>query len=111
MTDTTIKLVSKYALLLAVFSILEYGLFRYIRQIDPELPREQEFLLMALPSICAIILNAITAAIVFRDIGAQGTSTRYVIIATILYRPIGVVAFLLFSIYENVQHQKEPKME
>jgi len=58
-------------------------------------------LIYASPELLTIVLNLITSFIVYRDKVAKKIETKYAIVATILYRPVGVVAFLLYSIYNN----------
>ena len=102
MTDRNFRLISKYALLLSISYLIELALTRYINQLDLELvAMENRSLISTAPVVFTFILNIITSLIVFRDKVAKRIETKYVIVATILYRPIGVVAFLLYSIYGN----------
>jgi hypothetical protein len=61
---------------------------------------EQRGLISAVPVIFTFVLNIITSFLVFRDKVTNKVETKYVIAATILYRPVGVVAFLIYSIYD-----------
>jgi hypothetical protein len=100
MADKNFKLISKYALLLAVSYLLEFALDQYLMRVDSDdLTGTETILISAAKPVLTLLLNIVFAAIVYRDKVAQNIKTRYVILATVLYRPIGVVAFLLFSIY------------
>jgi hypothetical protein len=102
MTDRNLRLTGKYALLLSISYLLELALRRYISQIDFELvTMEQRGLISTAPVIFTFALNIITSFIVFRDRVINRIETKYVIVATILYRPVGVVAFLIYSIYNT----------
>lgn len=112
MTDQNFKLISKYALLLSISYLLEIALNRYVKGINTELvTRANQMLISSTPYFFTLLLNVVTAIIVYRDKVAQNIKTKYVIIATTLYRPIGVVAFLLYSIYDkgtfNQRHVSE----
>jgi len=103
MTDRNFKLIGKYALLLSISYLLELAFNRYMRSFNTDLvARTNQILVSAAPHILTLLLlNLITSIIVYRDKLSQNIKTKYVILATVLYRPIGVVAFLLYSIYEN----------
>ncbi|HCM76224.1 MAG TPA: hypothetical protein DIS90_07570 [Cytophagales bacterium] len=102
MTDTNFKLISKYALLLSISYILEFAFNRYVRSFNAELVTETNQILISTATyILTFFLNIVTSIIVYRDIVTQNIKTRYVVLATVLYRPIGVVAFLLYSIYDK----------
>lgn len=59
------------------------------------------------PSLLWFALNIITVFIIQQDKNRLNIETRYVYIATILYRPIGVVTFLLYSIKSSREIQVE----
>jgi hypothetical protein len=100
-TERKLKLISKYALLLSISYIIELAFDRYVNQIDLDLVTKAERnLINAAPLSFTFLLNLITSLIVFRDKVASKIETKYVIEATILYRPVGVVAFLIYSIYD-----------
>ena len=102
MTDSNFKLISKYALLLSICYLLEFAFNRYLRSSHADLvPRIDPFLVSATPYFLTLLLNVITVIIVYRDKVTNHTRTKYVILATVLYRPVGVVAFLLYSIYDK----------
>jgi hypothetical protein len=57
----------------------------------------------------AIILSILVAVIVSRDIKKLGIKTNYVILATILFRPVGVCAFLLYAIHNECNEPGKEK--
>lgn len=102
MTDRNFKLISKYALLLTVLYIIEFAFNRYVRSFSAELAsKTDQVLVSTTPYILALLLNIVASIIVYQDKVAQNIKTKYVILATVLYRPIGIVAFLLYSIYDK----------
>jgi hypothetical protein len=108
MRDDKFKQVSKYALILSITYLFEFVFNRYVRHfnLDPE-RRINEILLSNAPYLLTLLLNIITAIIVYRDIVTKGIRTKYVIVATVLYRPIGVVVFLLYSIIPTGQRTED----
>lgn len=103
MTSRNLKLISKYALLLSLLYIIEYVTFQYLRDIKGDDLMPDEVILVSIaPTIVVLILNIITSIVVFRDKVKHKIETRYVILATVIYRPVGVIAFLLYSIYEDI---------
>ncbi len=112
MTDDKFKQISKYALILSITYLFEFVFNRYVKQfnLDPE-KRINETLISTAPYILTFLLNIITAIIVYRDIVTKSIRTKYVILATVLYRPIGVVVFLLYSIIPNGTADGELKNE
>lgn len=102
MTDDKFKQISKYALILSISYLLEFALNQYLKQSNIDFgTRTNEILVSTAPFILTLLLNIITAIIVYQDIVNKNLRTKYVILATVLYRPIGVVVFLLYSIYSN----------
>lgn len=102
MTDRNFRLISKYALLLSISYLLEFAFNRYMRSFNTDLgTRTSQLLVSTAPYMLTLLLNIITSLIVHRDKVAKNIMTKYVILATVLYRPIGVVAFLLYSIYDK----------
>lgn len=108
MTDSKFKLISKYALILSISYLFEFAFNRYIRQLnlDPE-TRTNEILISTVPYMLTFLLNIITAIIVYRDIVNKNIRTEYAILATVLYRPLGVVVFLLYSIISMRQRTED----
>ncbi len=102
MTDRNFKLIGKYALLLSISYVLEFTFNKYIRGFNTEpVIKPNQILVFFAPYMLTLFLNIITAIIVYRDKITQNITTKYVILATVLYRPIGVVAYLLYSLYDH----------
>lgn len=93
-------LLSKYAILLAIGYFLEIILARVIRMVDTEsLARAQVLIMTNIPFAFSLLLNIVIAVFIEMDRRKLKVETNYVILATILYRPVGVIAFLLFTLY------------
>jgi Na+/phosphate symporter len=102
MIDRNFKLISKYAVLLSISYLLEFAFNRYVINFNvDQVTRTNQILVSTAPYMLTLLLNIITSIIVYRDKVTQNVKTKYVILATVLYRPIGVVAFLLYSIYSK----------
>jgi Na+/phosphate symporter len=102
MIDRNFKLISKYALLLSISYLLEFAFNRYVINFNvDQVTSTNQILVSTAPYMLILLLNIITSIIVYRDKVTQNVKTKYVILATVLYRPIGVVAFLLYSIYSK----------
>jgi hypothetical protein len=106
-------LISKYALVLSISYLIELAFRRYVNEMDLKLfTMEERGLISAGPLIFTFLLNIITSIIVFRDKVINKIDTKYVITATILYRPVGVVAFLIYSVYDlNTRDAAQTKGE
>jgi len=102
MTDIDLRMIGKYAVLLSIAFLIEFAFRKYIRLMDLEfVTMTQRVLIYGSPEILTLVLNIITSVIVYRDKVTKKIETKYVIVATILYRPVGVVALLLYSIYNK----------
>jgi hypothetical protein len=102
LTERNFTLISRCALLLSISYLLEFAFNGYVRSLDMGLlTRANQNLVSIAPYLMTLLLNILTAIIVYKDKVSQKIWTKYVILAAILYRPIGVVAFLLYSIYDN----------
>jgi hypothetical protein len=100
------KMISKYALLLSVFFAVEHIFYKYKYLLDiiaPEMnTRQQQALFDIYTSLgFGLLLNVITAVLINIDIKKLNLSTRYVILATVLYPPVGVCAFILYMMYDK----------
>lgn len=102
MTEKYAKLISKYALILAGFYAAEFAFRKYVGSIAfSDSPATNALLATYIPFILTLLLNLITVLIINQDRKNLNISTKYVFIATIIYRPIGVFSFLLFSAYND----------
>lgn len=100
MTKDYSRLIGKYALLLGAFALLEYVVRQYLRGKNLEFG-DFQVLRATIPTGLTLLLNIITALLVSADRNRIGVKTNYVTLVTILYRPIGVCAFLLFVIFDK----------
>jgi hypothetical protein len=102
------KLVSKYAIVLTVLYLIEYVADIYINEFIYSGTYDTTLWAMRLtPNLFTLVLNGVCALIVARDIRAHNVKTQYVIIATILFRPIGVCALLLY-LYNHDRKESMP---
>jgi hypothetical protein len=102
MKDRSFELVTKYALLLSVFYLI-YLAFENIvltALTGTEIGVNMAWRVMY-PHIFNFGLNLVAAYIVALDIRKYNVKTKYVILSTILYRPIGVLAFLIFFVLQS----------
>lgn len=107
MAERNFKLISKYALLLSILYLIEFVGWKYFSSINSEvLSRAEQGLVSTAPYTLTLLLNIIAAIFAYRDKVAQSIKTRYVILATVLYRPLGVVAFLLFALYSTATEEE-----
>jgi len=102
MTDRIYALISKYALLLSIFYFLSYAFSWTVNTYElPSDERSYIYLRAISPVILDLLLNISAALVVKQDVDKYKVGAKYVILATLLYRPLGVVAFLLFLILQN----------
>ena len=97
MTKDNIRLIGKYALLLAIFYAAEYALGVYVSELETLPIDVSPFWRTYIPRAFGVLLNVVMAFIIYLDKERMGIETRFVMIATVLFKPIGVVAFLLCS--------------
>lgn len=107
MTDNASKLITKYALILSIFYIFSYAFNRLL----PEVDLNNDFYWQAMvkgnaPWLFNLILNIFTAIILRADVNKHNVNVKYLTLATLLYRPIGVFAFLLFYILGDKANNK-----
>lgn len=109
MIDDDFKLISKYALLLSASYLIEVAINKYVGSFDTKQMSYNESILIAeVPLLLTILFNIIISVIVYRDKMKLKIETPYVILATVIYRPVGVVAFLLYSIFNHRTDNKQP---
>lgn len=89
-------LINKYALVLSLTYVIAFGIGVLIKS-NTRGEITEDMLSQGLAQWGAsIALNALTALMVALDIRKYAIKTRYVLVATILFRPVGVIAMLLF---------------
>jgi hypothetical protein len=96
------NLIGKYALILATFSIITVAFQHLIssEEFSDDVIRNMLFHTY-IPLAFSSLLNVVTALIVQRDIRKHAIKTKYIMVATIFYRPVGVFAFLLYLIFRE----------
>lgn len=89
--------ITKYASLLALFNLLSYGFMRGWTEFQVIRSYSDNFALLAVvPFAVNGVLNLIMALLINQDIRKHQVKTKYITLATMVYRPIGVIAYLLF---------------
>jgi hypothetical protein len=91
-----LKFIRKYALILILMYFFQYVFnygFEYF--IKSKFLNSPVFFLHAIPSGFRFILNIITAIIVARDIKKLQLQSRYLILLTVFWMPLGVCLFLI----------------
>lgn len=115
MIDKYSELIIRYILLLAGFATIEYA----TRQIETEamqyfemLATQKVFFAFASSIGVALILNVITAIIIHRDRKRLMIEAKHVLWITLIFRELGVCAFLLYAIVnENSQQEQLANQE
>lgn len=96
------NVIGKYALILAASSILVTALpYAISYEIFSDEVITNNLIQMYIPIAFNLLLNVITAFIVWQDIRKYNVKTKYIMVTTILFRPAGVFAFLLFLIFQD----------
>jgi len=98
------KLISKYALLLSLFYFMEIILSKLIREYGGDWFEGNSLLRFYVPFIFTFILNIIAAILLNKDAKTADIRTNLITIATLLFRPVGVVAFILFAMQRRVEN-------
>ena len=95
-------IIGKYALILAVSSIFVTAL-QYVTsyQIFSDEEMTNRLIQIYIPIVFSLTLDLITALIVRQDIRKHNVKTKYIMVATILFRPAGVFAFLMFLFFRD----------
>jgi len=102
MKDPVFSLIAKYALILAGLYFLDNLFTIMLNEFKPsydsfEFTRWRPIV----KSTFNILLNIVTALLLSHDIKEHRVKSKYVIVATILFRPVGVFVFLLFLSYQD----------
>ena len=108
MSDKNFKLIGKYALLLSICYLLEIIFNDYASEQNTSLEGGWDLIFYyGTYYLFSMTLNVITAVLIFQDKTKLNLNTRYVLVATLLYRPVGVIAFLLYAVYSKSNEAKE----
>lgn len=106
MDDRYFRFIGKYALLLSLMYGIEFVFWRYMDQRELTTDTLTDRLLtMTIPVALALVLNIVLTIIVTRDIRVLNLNTRYVTLATLIYRPVGVCAFLLYLLFDRTDKE------
>jgi hypothetical protein len=96
------RIVSKYALLLAVTFGIEVLVGIYWDDVAPIFHSQGDLWYMTMLSrFLGIFLNVICVVVALGDIRRMQLKTRWVIIATLLSRPLGISLLLLFMLLKD----------
>lgn len=103
MSEKIIKLFGKYAGLLSASYVVEIATRRLAYHSDIDLSQlEQVYIELGIYGLI-MLMNVIMALVIKKDKDTFQIPTRYVYLSTILYRPVGVCAFLLYAFYNEQQ--------
>lgn len=101
------QLLIKYTLLLSIFYFLSFLLKKVMIELESDDAAGDYIFSRSMGAFfLEVLINVLTAYIIGLDIKKFQIRTKYVILATLLYRPIGVVSFLLFIL---LQHRDQVK--
>lgn len=98
-------LISKYALMLIILYLVQYGFDRfyniYLREII--FGNQHSIWDFLIPWSSFILLNMITAFVVASDIKKNQLKAPYLILLTVVFRPLGICLLLISLISNNEQ--------
>lgn len=100
MNPKSAALIAKYAILLAITYAVESGLSIYVKNFKIEALSSFDFISYYRPVI-SLLLNGVMALLIYPDIAKLKISAPHAILATLLFRPVGVFAFLMYVIIAN----------
>lgn len=106
MKNKLFELITKYALLLSVAYFVSTAFSWIVVETDYFFEDTVDNMIYKRLAFSAlnILLNLIMAFIVAQDIKQHKIETKYVMLATLIYRPLGVLAFLLFVFLHEQSH-------
>lgn len=112
MNNITFKTIGKYALLLSIFYGITLLLNLLIRHYSGSISDVMlKGIILTIPTGINILLNIITAFVIYKDIKKLKVNAKYSILLTIFFRPIGVLLFLLYvmneELYEKSAHNNQ----
>jgi hypothetical protein len=103
MNEKMNKFIAKYALWLSASYVVELAIRTLMNRVDLDFSRSQAGLFQLAIAGAVVLLNVIIALVIKKDKDAFQIPTQYVYLSTILYRPVGVCAFLLYALYNERQ--------
>jgi hypothetical protein len=95
------KLISKYALLLSLFYFVEILFLKLMRVYGGDIFESNPLVRAYIPIIVTFGLNIITAIVVNNEGKNLNIRRDIVTVATLLFRPVGAVALILFAIAQS----------
>jgi hypothetical protein len=104
------KIIGKYAIILVIFYAIQFGFNYWFQIISKIVEYDSTDVLIRQYSFIglSIILNIITALIVSRDIKKYEINIRFLVLSTIIFRPLGVCLFLIGLMKMNTEEQIKP---
>ncbi len=104
MDNIAIKTIGKYALILSIFSGLEFLVGYFVGQMtEVSTDYEMNNYFQAGNIIIPYLLNIIAAFIVNSDKNRLEIDGKYSVLLTIFYRPIGIVIFLIYVVDKEIK--------
>jgi uncharacterized membrane protein YhdT len=104
MNDLAIKTIGKYALILSIFYVLEFITGHFIGQLVKDTTDyEMNNYFMTGNIILPYLLNIIVAFIIYSDKNRLEIEGKYSVLLTIIYRPVGIVLFLIYVIDKEIK--------
>lgn len=101
MNNKLTSLIGKYTLLLAITYAVEFGVNLLIQNAGIDWYTYIAIWMRFLPTVLSIIMNVVITIIMYSDIKKMSIKAPYAIVATLLLRPIGVCAFLIYVIISD----------
>jgi len=104
-----LRIISKYALIIIIIYLIQtifgFAFDHYLKKqtIQTEMPIWISFI----PRALDLLLNIITAIIVFIDKKRFELKTRFLVFVTIVFGPLGVCLFLISLIYNLKNNEKK----
>lgn len=108
--DDFSKIIAKYALILIALYLFEYLLIigiKYAATIQL-FDVTTMGLLWHLDAVMSILLNIIVALVIRHDIKRLEIKSKYLVLLTLLWRPLGVSLFLISLLNQNRNNQIQP---
>lgn len=96
-----VRLIRKYALWLSVSYGIEFLIMRFLTGYNLGLDWYDESTFQISLYGLITLLNVVMILVIKKDKDKFQVRTQYVYLATILYRPLGVCAFLLYMLYNE----------
>lgn len=113
MNEKMIALIRKYALWLTVTYGIQFALVKVAYQFnygfDLDNPKYIVVLIQVSIFVMHTLLNVITAFVIKRDKDKFQIYTQYVYLTTVLFRSLGVFAFLLYAFYSEQPAKQSPE--